>query len=245
MGVGSGGLARKKYAVGKLETKVKLRTNQMYKLFPSSACGCAGTYSLIVQAYKWARHSYGHSHTSIQKQACTRTWRPEQWAALSFGLRKLAPKRFQYFTNKGSRAQSRKEKNRRSLQQTQSPWVSQDQRSLSSPLRLANSCIVPKEITIYYQWPSSVLLSPLSQFHYIRDGAITILYDSLIKSPLSIRNSIPALTVSHMREAEQGAAWCHPEWGNKAIIFILNHITLPHCAPLLCSLRLLPLAPPK
>lgn len=45
-------------------------------------------------------------------------------------------------------------------------------------------------------------MSPLSHFHYIPDGAITFLYESLIMSPLSIQNSIPERAISHMSGTE-------------------------------------------
>lgn len=45
-------------------------------------------------------------------------------------------------------------------------------------------------------------MSPLSHFHYIPDGAITFLYESLMMSPLRIQNSIPERAISHMSGTE-------------------------------------------
>lgn len=119
---------------------------------------------------------------------------------VSFGLTKWAPKGFFFcfvWTNKGSHAEEEEQKLKgKRLEKPWSPRESpEQQRSLSAAGRLLQYTVL-REITIYYHWPSSAVWSPLSQFHFIPNGAITIVYDSLIKSPQTLQNSLPDLTVS-------------------------------------------------
>lgn len=114
-GGGCGGFAIEKYAVGKLVTKVKIRTNRMYKLLARVVYGWALRRHLY-------RHTNGHSiydiHTHIYAWTGTRThthaharpWSCEHRPTLSFALRKLAPKGFQYFYQQRQSSSRRRQK---------------------------------------------------------------------------------------------------------------------------------------
>ncbi len=76
-GGGCGGSAREKYAVGKLVTKVKIRTNQMYKLLAHAVYGCTGIYTGIQMDIAFMQsvtvmdiHTHIHAWTGTHTHAC-------------------------------------------------------------------------------------------------------------------------------------------------------------------------------
>lgn len=162
----------------------------------------------------------------------------EQWAAL-VPLEIDFPPFSEWAKSAGASGKKKKEKGRRET------WVNTI--VLLSPPRLLS--LTREDWVRLHGWQTPILYRrrspyinsdlglygchPLSRFHYIGDGAITVLLDSLIKSPLSIRNSIPAPTAFQHERSE--AAWCHPEWGNKSNYIHLSHSlppTVHHCSAL-------------